>query len=301
MDDERAAGRPIIPPATAADRDAIAGLGHAAVEAGELPGIDHADIEAVRAALRRQPADALVAEVAGALVGYIWPSGNDLQVARTGRRRGIATALVEAALPRLVDWQEPYLPLHVPAGDTSGQRFAEARGFRYRATLHWMERPASDPCSPPEAPEGIELRSFDPRCDALAAYVTLMNEAFADHATPASWTEEGLAARHAEPDFDPADICLATQADRLMGFARATVEPRDDGPIGEIHLIGVRPAWRGRGLGRTLLRWSIRHLQERDVPLLGLSVVAVNEPALHLYEAHGFRTVLSWPQWSRES
>jgi mycothiol synthase len=297
-----------IPPvtirsATLADIDAIVALGHAAVDAGDIPGVSHADVEHGGAALVIHPAGALVAELGGAVAGVIVPDQNDLQVAAPYRRQGIGTALVEAVLPVLRGRGEPYLLLHVPAGETAGRRFAEARGFRYRATLHWMERPGSDACPSPSAPDGILLRGFDPAAEDLAALVALMNDAFADHATPVSWTRDEIAARHAQPEFDPAGTLLAADGahpEHLVGFARASVETRDTGPIGEIHLIGVLPAWRGRGLGRALLRWGIRYLQEGQVPVIGLAVTAANAPALRLYEAHGFRTVLSWPQWSRD-
>ncbi len=42
-----------------------------------------------------------------------------------------------------------------------------------------------------------------------------------------------------------------------------TAATRPQNPYGEVKLIGVLPAWRGRGLGRALLRWGVRHLQGR--------------------------------------
>ncbi len=290
--------------ATAADLDAIAALGHAAVDAGDSPGVSHAEIENARPSLAADPSGAIVAVLDGAPVGYIVASNNDLLVGAAHRRRGIGTALAEAGLALCRERGEPYLLLYVPPGDTPGGHFAEARGFRYRATLHWMERPGPDPCPPPVTPAGVTFRPFGGATEDLGAFVALMNASFADHATAVSWTVEGIAARQALPGFDPDGILLAVDAadpSRLVGFTDVAVEAGDDGPIGDIHHIGVLPAWRGRGLGGALLRWGIRTLQARGVPTIGLSVIATNAPALHLYEAHGFRRVIDWPQWSRDA
>jgi mycothiol synthase len=71
--------------------------------------------------------------------------------------------------------------------------------------------------------------------------------------------------------------------------------------IGEIALIGVLPAWRGRGLGRDLLRWGIQHLRERGVADLTLNAEARNDRALALYERSGFVRVQEWPRWAKEA
>ncbi len=295
----------LVRPATADDLPAIAALGHAAIDLGDYPDATHGDVERNMAALRAEPAGAFVADAAGRVVGYLAPRLNDLYVGRDHRRRGHGTALVEAALPyvrRVLG--HPYLLLYVPPGDTPGRRFAEARGFSHRASLYWMERPAAEPCPAPAFPTGFVARTWTADRDAIGPYVELMNDAFADHPTPVSWTETLIEAVHAAPDFDPADILLvAPVADpaRAVAFCRARLYPDDAEPYGEVKLIGVLPGWRGLGLGRALLRWGVRRLQDRGVPTIALAVSAANEHALRLYEAHGFRRSVEWPQWSRDA
>jgi mycothiol synthase len=295
----------LVRPATADDLDAIADLGHAAIDLGDYPDATHGDVERNLVALRAEPGAAFVAVEDGRVVGCIAPRHNDLVVARDSRRRGHGTALVEAALPYVRDvLGHPYLLLYVPPGNTPGRRFAEARGFVHRASLFWMERPADEPCPAPGIPEGLVARTWDPARDRLGPYVDLMNAAFADHPTPVTWTETVIRAVHEAPDFDPADILLvapADEPDRVVAFCRARLYPADEEPYGEVKLIGVLPAWRGRGLGRALLRWGIRRLQGRGVPTIALAVSAANDHALRLYEAHGFRRSVEWPQWSRDA
>jgi mycothiol synthase len=294
-----------VRPATAADLPAIAALGHAAIELGEWPDATRGDVERNVALLAAEPQAAFVALEDGVVVGYVAPLLNDLYVDGARRRRGHGTALVEAALPYARDVLGfPYLLLYVPPGDNPGRRFAEARGFAYRASLYWMERPAADPCPAPDFPADVVARTWEPGRDAIPAFVDLLNASFADHPTPVSWTETVIRAAHAAPEFDPGDILLLAPADdpgRAVAFCRARLYPDDDPPYGEVKLIGVLAPWRGRGLGRALLRWGVRHLQDRGVPTLALAVSAANEHALRMYEAHGFRRAAEWPQWSHDT
>lgn len=293
-----------VRPATPADLPVIGALGHAAIDLREYPDATHGDVERNLVALAAENGSAFVAIDEGAVVGYVAPRLNDLYVARTHRRRGHGTALVDAAGPYVrTTLGHPYLLLYVPPGDTPGRRFAEALGFAYRATLFWMERPAGDPCLEPEFPAGVVARTWSPGRDAIGPFVELMNASFADHATPVTWTEPVIRARNEGDDFDRTDILLvapANEPDRAIAFCRAVAYPTEERPYGEVKLVGVLPAWRGRGLGRALLRWGVRHLQGRGLPTIALAVAAGNEGALHLYEAHGFRRAAEWPQWSRD-
>ena len=300
-----AASTGVVRPAAIADLSSIAALGHASIDDGDFPDATHGDIERNVAALAAEPDSAFVTIEDGRLVGYLAPRINDLVVDPARRRRGYATALVEAALPYVRQvLGHPYLLLYVPPGDNPGRRFAEARGFAYRASLYWMERPARDPCPAPDFPPGFVSRTWDPERDAIPAFVDLLNATFADHPTPVSWTEPVIRAANAAPEFDPGDILLVAHVDdpgRVVAFCRARLYPDERPPYGEVKLIGVLPPWRGRGLGRALLRWGMRHLQDRDVPTITLAVSAANEHALRMYEAHGFRRAIEWPQWSRDA
>lgn len=102
-------------------------------------------------------------------------------------------------------------------------------------------------------------RPFDPRLDPLPDFVELVNGTFADHPTPVSWTEAVVRAAHEAPGFDPADILLVAPADdpdHPVAFGRTRLYLEEEPPSGEVKLIGVLPPWRGRGLGRAILRWG---------------------------------------------
>ena len=50
----------------------------------------------------------------------------------------------------------------------------------------------------------------------------------------------------------------------------------------------VLPEWRGKGVGRELLKAAEDHCGEQGIPYLGLAVSSHNVRALHLYEQFGF-------------
>ena len=90
---------------------------------------------------------------------------------------------------------------------------------------------------------------------------------------------------------DPADrpvgaawVRYLTAADRGYGYVS------DDVP--EV-TVGVVEPWRGRGVGRTLLRAVLDVARDRRVPAISLSVERANFAA-GLYAAEGFRTVESF-------
>lgn len=59
----------------------------------------------------------------------------------------------------------------------------------------------------------------------------------------------------------------------------------------EIVYLGVRPAWRGRGFGRAMVRHALAHAAGRRRGQMCLAVDAANTPAVRLYRSEGFREV----------
>jgi mycothiol synthase len=182
------------------------------------------------------------------------------------------------------------------------EAFARAMGMAYKSSLWRFELPPDTAVAAPAFPREVACRSFGEWL-AIERYVSLMNACFADHASPLWWTAEQIAYVHAQSGFDPADVLLVASADRPdepVGFARTTLMPPDASgrPVGEVRAIGLLPAWRGRGLGRELLRWSIAHLRSKGAGIVVLSVEAENDRAVELYRRHGFEPVVEWPHWT---
>lgn len=62
-----------------------------------------------------------------------------------------------------------------------------------------------------------------------------------------------------------------------------------DHAYGEVKRMYVRPAWRGLGLGKALLRHLAAYALERDVSLLRLETGVYQTEAIGLYEGFGFQ------------
>ena len=173
-----------------------------------------------------------------------------------------------------------------------------ARGYRLWRSAFTMQIELGDiPSQVPLQPPGIELRGYrDADVDALRA---ALDEAFAvdpffHAATPSYFREFYLGVR----GFDPALWLLAWDGVELSGFVLAFPEHLGDKGLGWIGSIGVRPRWRRRGLGETLLRAAFCELHARGLRTVGLGVDSSNETgALRLYERVGMQVVRRAENW----
>ena len=72
-----------------------------------------------------------------------------------------------------------------------------------------------------------------------------------------------------------------------FGHAHATFG-HAHAPIGEVYVVGVRPDYRGSGLGRALTIAGLEHLRGLGLSQAMLYVDAENTRAIRLYEGLGF-------------
>ena len=287
----------------AGDESAVRAIMEASLAVDGIPGFVASDVERALVRIVPDPAGTVVAIEDGRVVGYCTPHHDDLTVDPAVRRRGHGRRLVPAALEvvrrRGLD---DHLQLYVPPHLAGSLAFAEALGLRYRSSL-WQFDLAADRVVPsPAFPEDVITRAFDPMVDAdLDAWLRFMLAAFEGHPTQMTWTLPVIRHIHAAPDFDPSAILVTVAADAptvpiAFGLVRVD-EPARRVRVGEVMLIGVLPAWRGRGLGRELLRWAVSELRDRGAGAVQLSVEARNERATNLYRRHGFEPAIEWPHW----
>jgi len=220
----------------------------------------------------------------------------ELAVSPRARRRGVGTALLDALVAadpggRLALWAH--------GTDTAAAQLAAARGFRQVRNLWQMRRSLFAALDPIEVPAGFRLRSFDAARD-IEPWLELNARSFTNLPDQAGWTRRDLDVRLAEPWFDPGGFLLAEDPDgRLVGFHWTKVHghhhaspeaahghPHD--PLGEVYVLGVDPARRGHGLGRSLTLAGLHHLRAAGLPTALLYVDAGNAPAIALYRSLGF-------------
>lgn len=285
------------------DAASLTALIERARDAGELLGSSspHGDWIVRYATL--QPREVAVAEAGGALAGVVLPEVKALVVEPGHRRRGIGRALVDEGLEIERERGRPDLLLGLIPDDAAGHAFVDATGFTFHSTLWDLDLPPDVIVAEPAWPDGTRVRPIDPDRD-LHAWVALFNAAFADHATPLQLDADRIQADRADTPFNDEDLVLLEAASgELLGFCASEPKrlPGGDGvePRAEIWTVGVRPDLQGRGYGRQLLRWGVRHLRGLGVETVTLSVNGRNAGALGLYESEGFHRTSTRERWAR--
>lgn len=85
---------------------------------------------------------------------------------------------------------------------------------------------------------------------------------------------------------------------RLAGYHWTKVDPGErsrvdpSSPAGEVYVVGVHPAYQGRGLAHPLTALGLAHLAARGLPEVVLYVDGDNGRALRTYTRLGFRPMM---------
>ncbi len=245
----------------------------------------------------------------GALIGFahldltdrVAGAAGELAVHPEHRRRGVGSALVGGLLERTTREAAPpaggQLRLWAHGGHPGAVRLARRFGFSHARELWQLRRSLLAPLPAADLPPGVQLRPFRVGVDE-GEFLRVNNAAFATHPEQGGWDIAQVKVREAEPWFDPTGFLLAVdeRTDRLLGFHWTKVHgsgsvgngdhPHE--PIGEVYVLGVDPAARGRHLGTALTLAGLRHLRERGLRQVMLYVDADNEAAVRLYRRLGF-------------
>lgn len=188
--------------------------------------------------------------------------------------------------------------------DAAGADLVLSHGYRM-IRRSWRMETALDQ-EPPrvEWPDGIAVRSYVPNQD-LEPLVVAAREAFRDHwgyvETPLGESLERMRHRMADPAFDPSVWFLATAGDEIVGMSLAWLRSEEDPNLAWINTVGVRPAWRRRGIAHALLRHSFRELYRRGKRRVALGVDSESlTGATRVYERAGMRPVRTWVVYEKE-
>lgn len=153
----------------------------------------------------------------------------------------------------------------------------------YRMGIELGERTPS-----PSWPDGIVVRTLEEHEDDDRVYEAHM-DAFADHWDFERQPYEEWARWHtARESFDPSLWFLAEDGGELAAVCLCRVDEALEPPRGWVNELGVRPAWRRRGLGLALLQHAFGTFWDRGLRTAGLGVDAANTTgAVRLYERAG--------------
>lgn len=197
-------------------------------------------------------------------------------VAPDARRRGIATALLEAAVPLCRGRGVREALLIVPRPSVAGKRLA----LRHGGVLDHSEHALVLSGDPPSGPHDPAL-SLRPATAADLPFVSgLLEVAFGEPAP------DDLAGRLDSPHE-------RTVLVEVKGAAVGTLHVTRDLDDAGIYGFAVDPRWQGRGIGRDALRRACEQLRAVGARRIGLEVAVENDRALGLYTSVGFKPVIT--------
>ena len=224
-----------------------------------------------------------VAEVDGRVVGEAEASGGwiDVGVEPSVRRRGIGTALLQAAEGTAA--AKPTLLMALQS-DAPGAAFAQANGYEkaWEVWLMGIDLPEAIP--EPEWPEGVSVRTYGGEEAEAKEIKELLDLAYAEefHHQPATF-ESWSRFMFEDPMFDAKVWFLAVADGKIVGAALNWDE-------GYIKDLVVHPDWRGRGLGKALVYQTFGEFKRRGLPRVTLKTDSNNPTdAWRLYERAGMR------------
>jgi mycothiol synthase len=224
-----------------------------------------------------------VAEVDGRIVGEADASGGwiDVGVEPSVRRRGIGTALLQAAEGTAT--AKPTLLMALQS-DAPGAAFAQANGYEkaWEVWLMGIDLPEAIP--EPEWPEGVSVRTYGGEEAEAREIKELLDLAYAEefHHQPATF-ESWSRFMFEDPMFDATVWFLAVADGKIVGAALNWDE-------GYIKDLVVHPDWRGRGLGKALVYQTFGEFKRRELPRVTLKTDSNNPTdAWRLYERAGMR------------
>jgi ribosomal protein S18 acetylase RimI-like enzyme len=245
--------------------------------------------------------DAWVVELEDRIAGYVdfeaRPAGRllaDGYVAPDTRGGGVGSALVEAVEARAAHELDRtdgrvFLQYSALSAEDGSADFFHGRGYE---DVRHQWRMVIDLAEPPVAatPEGVEIRPY--RAGEERAVHAAVEEAW----SVGGWLheprpyEEWARGTFDRPGHDPALAFVAAAEGELAGVALC--DWKRNGDWGWVQTLGVRPAWRRRGIGEALLRAAFAEFFRRDERTVALQVDAQSPTgATRLYERAGMRVL----------
>lgn len=85
------------------------------------------------------------------------------------------------------------------------------------------------------------------------------------------------------------DVLAVKDGNDILGYLWPQICKSSRGRTGRIHMFGVVPGFRGKGLGRHLMVHALAWCQQKGLETVGLTVDKLNQPAVALYESLDFR------------
>ena len=222
--------------------------------------------------------------VASASYGVHGQAGNIRGIV-ADKGRGLGTEIVERgeAFARTEGVQK--IHAGAPEPDAAARALFEAHGYREVRRFYEMAIELTEEPTEPVLPAGLVVDEL--RDDEYKAFYEALNESFAEH-----WEwhpmpfAEWLELRQGQHRDERGPVWfVARDGDQLAAVTRNDADVAGGGYVGAI---GVRPAWRGKGLAKALLQRTFADFWRRGTTRVTLDVDSQNATgAVALYERVG--------------
>jgi len=188
--------------------------------------------------------------------------------------------------------------------DRLSREVLERAGFQPVRTFYDMQIELAEPPAAPRLSDGLQVRVMRP--DEERAVYEAHHDAFRDHwgfveGDPEQEFPRFWADRRQWQFYTPETLYVAVIDDEVVGYSLCEPHTVEDSEMGWVGILGVRRAWRGRGVGMALLTHSFHDLYGHGCRRVGLLVDGQNlTGATRLYERAGMHIHLRRTQLELE-
>ena len=214
------------------------------------------------------------------------------------RKKSIATELIRRTLRHAEASNIKAAQVCIPEANLPGKTLALRMGFKFIRYFYELTLDLDNMRLPDMGPSEFVIRSLGP--DEEDKLTQIQNRSFAG-----SWgfnpnTPDEIAYRINLSSCSPGNIMIVYLKNKPIGYCwtRIFAEERSAaGSLkGEIHMLGVDPDYRGKGIGRNVLLAGLADLKTKGVTIVELTADGEEPVALGLYASVGFE-VCSRTEW----
>ena len=250
--------------------------------------------------------DLFVAEIAGGIIGCI-SVFLELEIGRAlveglvhqkHRKERVATRLCRYALQHAKNSGVKVAQINVPETNTAAKSLMSDLDFQFSRYFLELKLDIYNTHLPDINPHEFNMRTLQRgEEDKLTG---LQNRCFTG-----SWgfnpnTTEDIVYRLNLSGCSPEDVTMAYKGDRPVGYCWtrkiliAGPDPQEN--KGLIHMMGVVPEYRSKGIGKKMLLAGLKYLRCNNIWRVELTVDKKNHAARGLYESVGFKEsmILEW-------
>ncbi len=240
--------------------------------------------------------DLFIAEIGKDIVGYMDIEAElaigrvvlDCRVHPQYRKRGLGTELFNNALSRARELGARVAHVNIAEDNAAAKKILLELGFSLVRQFLELKLDIG-PVDGSDIHPAIECRCL--RHGQENDLTKLQNRAFAGMWGYNSNTVEEITFRIKISSCSRQDIVLAYDGDRAIGCCWTGISCEKGIPSatkGRIHMLGVDPDHRGKGIGRGLMMAGLTRLRNRGLTVAELTVDSENKAAYALYQSLGF-------------